>query len=220
MAAARLPRYAATSRGEKQQVFAVLLCKYKGKHMSTLKKGLFAALFMAAGLILASNAWAQEFEGQSEVAIALNMNTTTPGEGDSTSTLFMNFSYASFISDTAQIGFYTNILTAGTSDDTFGAIIFGGLARFYVFDETAEKAFYIGPHFGIMTVYAADLVGNGTALGGFAGGKFFLSESQAVFVEYRITQTEMTFEDDFGNTFDTSLSASDLSIGFSYFFGG
>ena len=31
-------------------------------------------------------------------------------------------------------------------------------------------------------------------------------------------QTDVTFEDDFGNTFDTSLTATDLSIGFSYFF--
>jgi len=188
--------------------------------MSSTRKGLAVALLLAAGIIImVPAAWAQEYKGQSEVAIAFNLNTTTPDEGDSTSSLFMNFSFASFVTDAAQIGFFSNFLTAGTADETFGAISFGGLARFYVFDETGERAFYIGPHLGIMTVFAADLVGNGTALGGFVGGKFFLSESQTVFVEYRITQTEVTFEDDFGNTFDSSLSASDLSIGFSYFFG-
>lgn len=187
--------------------------------MPSIVKVFAAVLGLAAVFMAVPGAWAQEFEGQSEVAIAFNLNTTEPDEGDTTTSLFMNFSYASFVTDAAQIGVFSNFLTAGTSDDTFGSISFGGLARFYAFDETAEKAFYIGPHLGIITVFAADLVGEGTALGGFAGGKFFISESQTVFIEYRITQTDVTFEDDFGNTFDTSLTSSDLSIGFSYFFG-
>ena len=186
--------------------------------MSSIKKILAVALGLAMVCLVAPGAWAQDFEGQSEVAISFNLNNTEPDEGDSASSLFMNFSFASFVTDTTQVGVYANFLTAGTSDDTFGSIAFGGLARFHAFDETAERAFYIGPHFGLITVFAGELDGQGTALGGFAGGKFFLSESQTVFIEYRYTQTDVTFEDDFGNTFDTSLTATDLSIGFSYFF--